>query len=157
MEKVALIVNGKNYIIDVEPTEKLSETLRERLHLLGTKVSCNEGECGACTVILNGEAAASCMILTCQVDGSEVTTIEGVADGEKLHPIQQAFIDKQAFQCGCCTPGFIMSTKALLDKNDDPTPSEVSAALNGNICRCGSYTTIMEAVLEAAKVLREEK
>ena len=156
MKTIALKVNGKDYGMDVEPTQLLSEVLRERLMLTGVKVSCREGECGACTVIMNGKPTASCMVLACQADGAVITTIEGLADGDKLHPLQQAFIDEQGFQCGFCTPGVIMSSKALLDRNPDPAPAEVSEALNGHICRCGSYPTMMKAVLKAAKVMREE-
>ena len=156
MKNISLNVNGKDYVIEVKPTERLSETLRERLLLTGVKASCNEGECGACTIIMNGKPVASCMVLACQADGNVITTIEGLADGERLHPLQQAFIDEQGFQCGFCTPGMIMSAKVLLDKNPDPTAEEVTSALNGHICRCGSYPTIMNAVMKAAQVMREE-
>ena len=156
MKSISLNVNGKDYVIEVKPTERLSETLRERLLLTGVKASCNEGECGACTIIMNGKPVASCMVLACQADGNVITTIEGLADGERLHPLQQAFIDEQGFQCGFCTPGMIMSAKVLLDKNPDPTAEEVTSALNGHICRCGSYPTIMNAVMKAAQMMREE-
>ena len=156
MKSISLNVNGKDYVVEVNPTERLSETLRERLLLTGVKASCNEGECGACTIIMNGKPVASCMVLACQADGNVITTIEGLADEERLHPLQQAFIDEQGFQCGFCTPGIIMSSKVLLDKNPDPTTEEVTSALNGHICRCGSYPTIMKAVMKAAQVMREE-
>ena len=155
MVSVALKINGKYHTLDVEPTEVLAETLRERLGLTGVKVSCNEGECGSCTVILNEKPVASCMVLTCRADGCEVTTIEGLAQNGKLHPIQQAFIDEHGFQCGFCTPGIILSAKVLIDKNPDPSPEEISEALNGHICRCGNYPAIMRSVLRAAEIIRE--
>jgi len=157
MVKITCKVNGRNRTLEVDATERLSDMLRERLGLTGVKVSCNEGECGACTVILDGKPAASCMMLACQADGSQIITIEGLAQHGKLHPLQQAFIDEQGFQCGFCTPGIIMSAKVLLDNNPYPTPEEVSAALNGHICRCGNYTAIMRAVLKAAELMREEE
>ena len=141
---------------EVSPSDTLSKTLRETLGLKGTKIGCDEGACGACTVIMDGRSVLSCMCLTVECDGKEITTIEGLADlntGE-LHPLQQAFVDKTSFQCGFCTPGKLMSSKALLDENKSPTENEVKDALSGNYCRCISHYQVVEAVLETAKKLR---
>ncbi len=150
--KLSLTVNNKAYDFEVDPNLRLLDLLRNELNLIGTKEGCGVGECGACTVIMNGETVASCMVLAGQAQGAGITTIEGVQgeDGE-LHPIQQAFIDKGAVQCGFCTPGMILSAKALLDKNPNPTIEEVKEGISGNLCRCTGYQQIIEAVLEAAK------
>lgn len=140
----------------VLPSETLLETLRDRLNLTGTKEGCNHGACGNCTVILNGDAVASCMLLTADLDGSEVTTIEGLADpltGE-LNALQQAFVDNSAFQCGFCTPGIVMSAQALLNKNPDPTDDEILEALSGNYCRCISHYQVMKAIKECIAKIR---
>ena len=157
MIDVELTVNGKKYNLNIDPTERLVDTLRERLDLTGVKASCYEGECGSCTVILDQKPVASCLMLTCQADGGEITTIEGLAQDGKLHPVQQAFIDEHGFQCGFCTPGIILSAKLLLDQNPDPTPEEITAALNGHICRCGNYPAIMKSVLHAAELMQKER
>ena len=154
---ISLTVNKKEYkllvgddsVQGVIPnSEILVKTLRNRLHLTGTKDACEEGACGCCTVIMNGEAVTSCMILTADCDGAEITTIEGLANPEtgELDPLQQAFIDKYAFQCGYCTPGIIMSARALLNANPHPTHEEIGEALSGNFCRCISHYHVFEAI-----------
>ena len=143
-------VNGKEVTLKVGPKERLIDTLREQLNLTGTKEGCSIGECGACTVILNGEAVSSCLILTGQVGGSEVLTIEGLEVAGKLDPLQKAFIDYQAVQCGFCTPGMLMSAKALLLKNPHPNREEIKTALEGNLCRCTGYEQIIEAIESVA-------
>lgn len=134
----------------------LSEFLRDHVVLTGTHRGCESGKCGACTVLLDGEAIKSCNLLAAQVDGKSVTTVEGLADGSSLHPVQQAFWENHGMQCGFCTPGFLMATIALLERNEDPTASEVQEALSGNVCRCTGYTKIVESVLDAADSLRDE-
>ncbi len=149
---INLVVNNKPYELmigkDIIPSDTLAETLRNHLGLLGTKISCDEGACGACTVILNGKAVLSCTMLTVECDGMHITTIEGLEDPKtgRLHPLQQSFIDHTAFQCGFCTPGIIMTVKALLDENPDPTEDEIKEALSGNFCRCISHYEVLKAV-----------
>ncbi len=152
---VTLIVNGKSFSVEVEPRETLLEVLRERLKLTGTKKTCDRGECGGCTVLLDGRPVYSCLFPAYRADGKKITTIEGLAEGEKLHPVQQAFIDKDAYQCGFCTPGFIMSSVALLSKNPAPSSAEIKAGLSGNLCRCGNYAKIYEAVAAASQSVRK--
>lgn len=151
---VHFTLNGKEISVAVEPFEMLADTLRCRLNLTGTKKGCGQGECGACTVILDGDAVNSCMVPTIKADGCRVVTIEGLEENGKLHPIQQAFVDAGAVQCGFCTPGMILSTKALLDKKPDPTKEEIRIALAGNICRCTGYVKIEQAVELAANAIR---
>lgn len=148
---VNLNVNGKEVTLKVGPKERLIDTLREQLNLTGTKEGCSIGECGACTVILNGEAVSSCLILTGQIGGSEVLTIEGLEVAGKLDPLQKAFIDYQAVQCGFCTPGMLMSAKALLTKNPHPSREEIKTTLEGNLCRCTGYEQIIEAIESVVK------
>ncbi|MCD8370997.1 MAG: (2Fe-2S)-binding protein [Clostridiales bacterium] len=155
METVELTVNGRKRTVLVETRETLLFTLRETLDLTGTKCGCGTNDCGACRVIVNGEAKNSCCLLTRNLKGAQIITIEGIADGNQLHPIQKAFIDAGAVQCGFCTPGMIISAKALLDKNPNPTESEIREALKGNLCRCTGYVKIVEAVQLAAKWMRE--
>jgi carbon-monoxide dehydrogenase small subunit len=143
-------INGQAVSAGVDPATSLLEFLRDTLELKGTKLCCNTGECGACTVIYNGKPINSCVTLAADADGAEILTIEGLADGEKLHPVQQAFIDTGAVQCGYCTPGFIMSVKALLDRTAKPTPEEIEEAISGNICRCTGYAKIVDAIQLAA-------
>jgi carbon-monoxide dehydrogenase small subunit len=133
-----------------EPRESLLEVLRETLLLTGAKEGCNNGNCGACNVIMNGVLVNSCLVLAVEAEGAEITTIEGIAGKERLHPLQQKFLEHAALQCGICTPGFIVSAKALLDKNPDPTEQEVRYWLAGNLCRCTGYDKIIRAVLDAA-------
>jgi len=163
--RIQFIVNGRQVERETNAETRLLDLLREGLHLTGTKEGCGEGECGACTVLLDGRAVNSCLVLGTQADGKEVLTIEGLAPlsksnqakGGKLHPIQQAFVEKGAVQCGFCTPGFIMSTYALLEENPSPNDEEILSALEGNLCRCTGYTKIIEAVRYAAKLMREER
>jgi len=152
-----LRINNKDYPLELKDHETLIEVLRDRLGLTGTKTACTEAECGACTVIINGKAVLACITLASDVAGEEITTIEGLAEGEKLHPIQQAFLDKGAVQCGFCIPGMAMSTKALLDKNPKPSREEIEYALDGNICRCSGYLKIFDAVEEAAQRLTHKQ
>jgi len=149
-QDIMLKVNGKNYHVNVETHRTLVEVLRETLGFTGTKKSCNEGECGACTVLLDGKPAASCLVLAVAAEGREITTIEGLSQGEKLHPVQEAFVKHAAIQCGFCTPGMVMAAKALLDENPEPTTGEVRRAISGNLCRCTGYQQIVDAVMAAA-------
>jgi carbon-monoxide dehydrogenase small subunit len=160
MSTVRLIVNGKSYELHVGPgtgqishSDSLAYTLRETLGLTGTKLSCGQGACGACTVIMDGKAVLSCLILTIECSGKEITTIEGLRDPEtgRLDPIQQAFIDHRAFQCGYCTPGMIMTSRALLDGNPNPSEEEIKEALSGNFCRCVSHYHVLKAVRSVAE------
>jgi aerobic carbon-monoxide dehydrogenase small subunit len=169
---ITITVNNKKYELttgdDVEPWESFSydvypwdtllHTLREKLGLTGTKSSCDRGACGACSVIIDGKLVLSCMLLTIDCDGKEITTIEGLSDpiNGKLHPIQEAFIENNGAQCGFCTPGMIMAAKVLLDNNPNPTEEDIKYALSGNICRCGNYHLIMKSVLAAAEKMRKE-
>jgi len=149
--KIELTINGKKRRFDVEANKLLLNLIRDEMHLTGTKYGCGIGECGACTVHLNGEAVLSCMVLAVDADGGCVDTIEGVADGGQLDPIQEAYLEEGAVQCGFCTPGFIMSTKALLRENPEPTEDEIREYLKGNLCRCTGYVNIVKAVQSAAK------
>ena len=156
-KRLALTVNGKKIEAEVDLSMTLAEFLREDLDLTGTKVGCNRGECGSCTVIVDGTAAYSCTMLAVDAAGTEVLTIEGLTDDGKLHPLQEAFIEHDALQCGYCTPGMILSVKALLDKNPYPTETDVRTAIDGNLCRCGSIPNILEAVLDVARKMAEKK
>jgi aerobic-type carbon monoxide dehydrogenase small subunit (CoxS/CutS family) len=153
--RIHLRVNGRQVECDVDPSMRLLDLLREELHLTGTKEGCGEGECGACTVLLDGRPVNSCLILAPQADGKAVLTVEGLSADGKLHPVQQAFVEKGAVQCGFCTPGFIMSAVALLETNPAPSDEEILTALEGNLCRCTGYVKIVEAVRHAAKLRRE--
>jgi carbon-monoxide dehydrogenase small subunit len=152
--KIEITVNGRLRQFDVEPNRLLLNLVRDELYLTGTKYGCGIGECGACTVHLDGEAVLACMILAVDADGKHVDTIEGVAEDGKLDPVQESFIEEGAIQCGFCTPGFIMTTKALLKENPDPTEDEIREYLKGNYCRCTGYVNIITAVQSAAKKLR---
>jgi carbon-monoxide dehydrogenase small subunit len=147
---VDLFVNGRAWRGDVPPIERLSASLRERLRLTGLKEGCREGECGACTVLLDGKPVASCLVLAFQAQGARITTIEGLATDGALDPLQQAFIDHGAVQCGYCTPGMIMAAKGLLESNPAPTETDIRDALAGNLCRCTGYLHIVEAVQSVA-------
>jgi aerobic-type carbon monoxide dehydrogenase small subunit (CoxS/CutS family) len=149
----SLRVNGVDRSVALEPDRHLLYVLREELGLTGTKYGCGEGECGACTVLLDGAAARACQTRIGEAVGRSVTTIEGLASGEGLHPVQQAFIDAGAFQCGFCTPGMVVATAALLSRNPRPSDAEVRAALDGNLCRCGGYLRILDAVERASQRL----
>jgi len=148
--KVRFTVNGRAASVEADAEMRLLDALREELHLTGTKEGCGEGECGACTVLLDGRPVNSCLVLAVQVEGRDVLTIEGVAGGPRLHPIQQAFVETGAVQCGFCTPGFILSTYALLRDHPAPSEDEILTALEGNLCRCTGYAKIVEAVKLAA-------
>jgi carbon-monoxide dehydrogenase small subunit len=139
-------VNGDEYTLEVETHRTLLEVIRDDLGLTGTKLGCGGGECGACTVILNGKAVKSCLMLAFDADGKEILTVEGLAGEGKLHKLQQAFVEHGAIQCGFCTPGMIMASKALLDENPHPSEQEIKGALAGNLCRCTGYVKILEAV-----------
>ncbi|MBK5959618.1 (2Fe-2S)-binding protein [Rhodoplanes elegans] len=152
---IGFTLNGQAKTIAVRTDAMLADVLRNDLGLLGTKISCNEGECGACTVLIDGRAANSCIVLAVEVDGCDVVTIEGIADGGTLHPIQEAFIAEGAVHCGYCTPGMILSTKALLDHVPEPDTAEIRKALEGNLCRCTGYNRILKAVGRAAATLRD--
>jgi len=158
LKHVKFRVNGDEKELDASPTRSLLDVLREDLFLTGTKRGCDGGECGACTVIMNGKAVNSCLVIATELDGSEITTIEGLAqEGKDVHLLQQAFVEKGAVQCGFCTPGMIMTAKAFLDLNPNPTEEEVRNALSGNLCRCTGYTKIVEAVLTGAEEIRRLK
>jgi carbon-monoxide dehydrogenase small subunit len=157
MKLIRFTVNGKEYEVSVPPWRTLLEVIREELGLTGTKEGCGLGECGACTVIMEGKAVNSCLVLAAEADGKEITTIEGLAQGDKLHPIQQAFIDHGGFQCGFCTPGMIMSAKALLDENPKPSEDEIKKGISGNFCRCTGYTKIIESIKAAAEDIGEKQ
>lgn len=152
---VSTVVNGRETEFLCEPRQTLLEVLRDTLDLTGTKEGCSNGNCGACTVLMNGEPVVSCLVLAVEAEGAEVTTIEGIAPEANLDPIQQAFLENAALQCGICTPGFIVSTRALLDRNPDPSEHEVRFALAGNLCRCTGYDKIVRAVLDAAQRRKE--
>src|SRR5471032_1126644 len=145
-----LIVNGASYDVVAPAHETLLVTLRERLHLTGAKLVCGRGECGACTVLLNGVSAYACLTLTVACDGVSITTIEGVGRAAELHPVQAAFIEHDATQCGFCTPGQILAAVSLLEENPNPTEDDVRRGMSGNLCRCGTYPKIIRAVLAAA-------
>ena len=149
--KVALTVNGTHREAEVEPRQLLVYLLREQLGLKGTNVGCDTSSCGACTVLLDGESVKSCTVLAAQADGSEVTTIEGLAKDGELHTVQQAFHEQHALQCGYCTPGFVMATVSLLRENPSPSEPEIRRALEGNLCRCTGYHNIVRAVEAAAR------
>jgi aerobic carbon-monoxide dehydrogenase small subunit len=153
-EHISFVVNGKPRELDVEPRRLLVQALREELDLTGTHVGCDTSQCGACTVHVDGRAVKSCTMLAVQADGSEVTTIEGLADGEELHPMQAAFWEKHGLQCGFCTPGMIMTAVDLLNRNPDPTDAEIRHAIEGNFCRCTGYQNIVAAVRHAAETMR---
>ena len=150
MPTLTMNVNGKDVTLEIEPDELLVEVLRDRLGLTGTKVGCEEGECGACTVLLDGKAVVSCLLPAMKAQGRKVETVEGLAAEGKLHPLQQAFIDCGAVQCGYCTPGMLMSAKALLDENPSPSEEEIREAISGNLCRCTGYRKIVEAIKAAS-------
>jgi carbon-monoxide dehydrogenase small subunit len=150
---IAFRVNGKKVQAEVESWITLAEFLREELRLTGTKVGCNRAECGSCTVILDGDPVYSCSVLAVEAAGTEILTVEGLEDNDKLHPLQEAFIEHDALQCGYCTPGMLMAIKALLDKNPRPKQSDIRDAIDGNFCRCGSYPNIINATVEASEEL----
>ncbi len=151
--EVILIVNGKTHAAALEPSMSLLDFLRDTLGYKGVKPCCNTGECGACTILFNGKPVNSCVVLGADAAGAKIVTVEGLAEDHRLHPVQQAFIDTGAVQCGYCTPGFIISVKALLDRSKKPTPEEIEEAVSGNICRCTGYAKIVDAIELAAQRL----
>jgi len=148
---VRLRVNGQPHEAAVEPRTSLADFLREHLDLTGTHVGCEHGVCGACTVLLDGEPVRSCLLFAVQLDGAEITTVEGLADGDRLHPLQQAFWDHHGLQCGFCTPGILLTALALLEDNPEPTDEEIREAIAGNLCRCTGYHFIVDAIRAAAR------
>jgi carbon-monoxide dehydrogenase small subunit len=154
-EHISFVVNGTLRELDVEPRRLLVQALRDDLNLTGTHVGCDTSQCGACTVTVDGMAVKSCTMLAVQADGASVTTIEGMANGDALHPLQAAFWEKHGLQCGFCTPGMIMTAADLLARSPDPTDSEIRHAIEGNICRCTGYQNIVAAIREAARTIRE--
>jgi len=155
--KIEFTLNGRRRQFDVEPNQLLLNLLREKLYLTGTKYGCGIGECGACTVLLEGEPVLSCLTLAVDVDGREVKTIEGVAKGDNLDVVQEAYLEEAAVQCGFCTPGFILTTEALLRENPDPSEEEIREYLKGNFCRCTGYVNIIKAVKTAASRLHQTR
>ena len=154
-EIATFVVNGQQHEVIIEPHMLLIDVLRDKLGLTGTKYACGGGDCGACTVLIDGRPSFSCLTLAVTAKGKSILTIEGVADGNELGPIQQAFVDQGAVQCGFCTPGMILATKALLDENPQPTRDEIKTALAGNLCRCTGYVKIVDAVEAAAAAMRD--
>ena len=154
---VQTTINGQQTDFLCEPRHSLMECLRDILGLTGTKEGCNDGNCGACTVILEGRIVTSCLVLGVEAEGKEITTIEGIASGGDLHPLQQAFLDEAALQCGVCTPGFIVAAKALLDQEPDPTEDRIRLWLANNLCRCTGYDKIIRAVQDAAAKMQEAR
>jgi len=154
---ITVTVNGKQYTSDVEPRTLLVHYLREHLNLTGTHVGCDTSQCGACTVHMNGASVKSCTVLAVQADGAEITTIEGLAQNGQLHPLQEGFWEKHGLQCGFCTPGMIMTAKALLERNASPTEDEIRHAISGNLCRCTGYVKIVEAIQYAAEKIRAQQ
>ncbi len=157
MRQVTLTVNGRRRTAEVEDRDLLVDMLREKLRLTGTHIGCDTSQCGACTVLLNGAAVKSCSLFAAQADGAKVMTIEGLAKGDALHPIQQAFHEEHGLQCGFCTPGMVMLLHEFLRRNPDPTEHEVRAALSGNMCRCTGYQNIVASALHAARTMRGEE
>lgn len=151
---LTMTVNGQPVSVEVEADEILVDVLRDRLGLTGTKIGCNEGECGACTIIMGAEPVLSCLIPAIRAQGQEIVTIEGLSDGDRLHPLQLAFVEHGAVQCGYCIPGFIMSAKALLDRNPHPTRDEIKEFVAGNLCRCTGYVKILDAIESVAQAPR---
>jgi len=144
-------INNRKYDLEVHPNTTLLDLLRDQLGLTGTKRGCEIGECGACTILLNGQAINSCLVLAPQIDGKEILTVEGLADGNVLHPVQESFLDHDAVHCGFCTPGMLMSAKELLDGVPDPSEEEIRIAISGNLCRCSGYQQIVDAVKDTPK------
>jgi len=151
---IQLTVNGKRVNLTIEPRMTLLNALRNKADLTGNKRGCDRGVCGACTMIIDGRTAYSCSTLAIEVQGKQIRTVDGLANGDRLHPVQQAFCDRDALMCGFCTPGFVMATVALIEKHPNPTPAQVKAGLDGNICRCGTFTRIMEAATSVKGVAR---
>lgn len=156
MKPIELKINGNKYDVLVEEDELLVDVLRNKIGLTGTKKACGEGECGSCTVLIEGKAVNSCLIFAATVGDLEITTIEGIGEPHDLHPIQEEFIKEGAVQCGFCTPGMILAVKALLDSNPEPTEEEIRESISGNLCRCTGYKKIVQASLKAANIMRDK-
>lgn len=156
-KNISLKVNGELYALEVDAKDLLLDVIREEVRLTGTKEGCGTGECGACTVLVDNQAVNACLCLAIAMEGKEILTIEGLGDSLNLHPLQQAFIDNAAVQCGFCTPGMVLSAQALLWKNRNPTEREIREGIGGNICRCTGYLKIIESIRQAASVLRQTK
>jgi carbon-monoxide dehydrogenase small subunit len=154
---IQLKINGETFHVEVEPHETLVDVIRGKVGLTGTKKGCETGQCGACTVIIEGKAVTSCLILAVEAHGREIVTVEGLAKGGQLHPLQQAFVEEGAVQCGYCTPGMLLSAKALLDENPRPTQRQVKEAIAGNLCRCTGYVKIVKAIMAAAEKISVEQ
>jgi carbon-monoxide dehydrogenase small subunit len=154
---VSAVINGEPTEFLCETQQTLLDVLRDEIGLTGSKEGCASGDCGACSVIMDGRLVCSCLVLGCETDGTSITTIEGIAQGDHLHPVQQKFLEHAALQCGFCTPGLIVATKALLDENPNPTEEEARYWLAGNLCRCTGYDKVIRAVMDAAEVMRGEK
>lgn len=157
MSHISLNINGNAHTLEVEDRALLADVLRDNLKLTGTHVGCDTSQCGCCTVLMNGDAVKSCTVLAVQANGAQITTIEGLANGANLHPIQVAFSNCHALQCGFCTPGMIMATSGLLANNPQPTDAQIHEGLAGNLCRCTGYINIVESVKQAAKVMQEKQ
>jgi carbon-monoxide dehydrogenase small subunit len=157
MSQISLNINGNAHKVDVEDRALLADVLRDNLKLTGTHVGCDTSQCGCCTILMNGDAVKSCTVLAVQANGAQITTIEGLANGPVLHPIQVAFSNCHALQCGFCTPGMIMATAGLLANNPQPTDAQIHEGLAGNLCRCTGYINIVESVKQAAKVMQEKQ
>jgi aerobic carbon-monoxide dehydrogenase small subunit len=154
---ITLTVNGQQHLLEPRGDASLADVLHDDLGLIGCRVSCAEGECGSCTILVDGEPVTSCLMLAHQAQGRHLVTIEGLGTADQLHPIQEAFIEEQGFQCGFCTPGFIMAAAAFLAENPNPTEEEASIAMSGNICRCGAYPYIVRSVIKSAQKLEAQK
>jgi carbon-monoxide dehydrogenase small subunit len=157
MKGIKFVLNGKSYELKIQPWRTLLEVIREDLKLTGTKEGCGQGECGSCAVIMGGKTVNSCLVPAMEADGQEIITIEGLADGEDLHPIQDAFVEHAGMQCGFCTSGMIISAKSLLDRNPDPSLEEIKEGIAGNFCRCTGYTKIVESISAAAEMMKGGK
>ncbi|MCX5808317.1 MAG: (2Fe-2S)-binding protein [Proteobacteria bacterium] len=155
--KIFFVLNDTHTIIDVDPDRRVVDILREDLQLTGTKEGCGSGECGACSILVDGESRLSCLMLAAQLEGKRVITVEGLSVGENMHPVQEAFVEHGAVQCGFCTPGMVMATVDLLNRNAEPTRSEIREAISGNLCRCTGYQKIVDAVEVAAKAMKNEE
>jgi carbon-monoxide dehydrogenase small subunit len=157
MKEIEFVINGKPYELSIPPWKTLLEMIREDLILTGTKEGCGQGECGSCTVIMGGKTVNSCLVPAVEADNQEIITIEGLADGENLHPIQDAFVEQAGMQCGFCTPGMIISAKSLLDRNPNPSLEEIKEGIAGNFCRCTGYTKIVESISAAAEAMKGDE